>query len=79
MQRIEVKLGIRSYPILIGPHLLEDDELLAEHISARNLLIVTNETIAPLYLRPLQAALKQRRVASVVLPDGEQYKTLDTL
>ena len=78
-ERIDIALGERSYPILIGPHLLEDDELLAEHIAARNLLIVTNETIAPLYLRPLEAALKQRRVASVVLPDGEQYKTLDTL
>jgi 3-dehydroquinate synthase len=78
-ERIDIALGDRSYPILIGPHLLEDDELLTEYIAARNLLIVTNETIAPLYLRPLAAALKQRRVASVVLPDGEQHKTLDTL
>jgi 3-dehydroquinate synthase len=78
-ERIDIPLGDRSYPILIGPHLLEDDELLAEHVVARNLLIVTNETIAPLYLRPLETALKQRRIASVVLPDGEQYKTLDTL
>jgi len=77
-ERIDIPLGDRSYPILIGPHLLEDDELLAEYITPRNLLIVTNETIAPLYLRPLEAALKQRRIASVVLPDGEQHKTLDT-
>jgi len=78
-QRVDIALAERSYPILIGPHLLEDDELLSEHVAARNLLIVTNETIAPLYLRPLETALKHRRVASVVLPDGEQYKTLDTL
>jgi 3-dehydroquinate synthase len=78
-ERIDISLGDRSYPIFIGPHLLEDDELLADHIIARNLLVVTNETIAPLYLRPLETALKQRRIASVVLPDGEQYKTLDTL
>jgi 3-dehydroquinate synthase len=78
-ERVEIALGERSCPILIGPHLLEDDELLSEHIAARNLLIVTNETIAPLYLRPLQTALKHHRTASVVLPDGEQYKTLDTL
>lgn len=78
-QRVDIPLGDRSYPILIGPHLLEDDALLAEHISARNLLIVTNETIAPLYLRSLEAALQHRRTASVVLPDGEQYKTLDTM
>ena len=78
-ERVDIALGERSYPILIGPHLLEDDELLSEHIASRNLLIVTNETIAPLYLRPLETALKHRRTASVVLPDGEQYKTLDTL
>ena len=78
-QRVDIPLGERSYPILIGPHLLEDDGLLAEHIAARNLLIVTNETIAPLYLRPLETALKNHRTASVVLPDGEQYKTLDTM
>lgn len=46
-QRVDIALGERSYPILIGPHLLEDDELLGEHVAARNLLIVTNETIAP--------------------------------
>jgi 3-dehydroquinate synthase len=78
-QRVDIALGERSYPILIGPHLLEDDELLSEHIAARNLLIVTNETIAPLYLRPLETALKQKRAASVVLPDGEQYKTFETM
>jgi len=77
-ERIDIALGERSYPILIGPHLLEDEALLGEHITARNLLIVTNETIAPLYLRPLETALSGRRIASVVLPDGEQYKTLDT-
>jgi 3-dehydroquinate synthase len=78
-ERVDIALAERSYPILIGPHLLEDDELLSEHVAARNLLIVTNENIAPLYLRPLETALKQRRIASVVLPDGEQYKTLDTM
>jgi 3-dehydroquinate synthase len=78
-QRVDIALAERSYPILIGPHLLEDEALLARHIAARNLLIVTNETVAPLYLRPLQAALKQHRTASVVLPDGEQHKTLDTM
>ncbi|MDY6948096.1 MAG: 3-dehydroquinate synthase [Pseudomonadota bacterium] len=78
-QRVDIALAERSYPILIGPHLLEDDSLLDEVIPWRKLLIVTNDTIAPLYLRPLQTALKQRRIAAVVLPDGEQYKTLDTM
>jgi 3-dehydroquinate synthase len=78
-QRVDIALAERGYPILIGPHLLENEGLLAEFIHARNLLIVTNETIAPLYLRPLQSALKQHRTAAVVLPDGEQYKTLETM
>jgi 3-dehydroquinate synthase len=77
-QRIDIALGERSYPILIGPRLLEDGQLLSKHIAARNLLIVTNETIAPLYLAKLQNALQSRRVATLVLPDGEQHKTLES-
>ena len=77
-ERIDIALGERSYPILIGPRLLEDAQLLSKHIAARNLLIVTNETIAPLYLAKLQGALQGRRVATLVLPDGEQHKTLDS-
>jgi 3-dehydroquinate synthase len=77
-ERIDIALGERSYPILIGPRLLEDAQLLSAHIEARNLLIVTNETIAPLYLAKLQAALQGRRVATLVLPDGEQHKTLES-
>lgn len=77
-QRIEIALGERSYPILIGPGLLTDAATLRAHIPARDLLIVTNETIAPLYLERLTAALGEARVATIILPDGEQYKTLDS-
>jgi 3-dehydroquinate synthase len=77
-ERIDIALGQRSYPILIGPRLLDDAQLLSKHIAARNLLIVTNETIAPLYLAKLQSALHGRRVATLVLPDGEQHKTLES-
>ena len=56
-ERVDIALGERSYPILIGPRLLEDAQLLTAHIAARNLLIVTNETVAPLYLGKLQSAL----------------------
>ena len=77
-ERVDIALGERSYPILIGPRLLEDASLLSTHIAARSLLIVTNETIAPLYLAKLQGALQGRRVATLVLPDGEQHKTLAT-
>lgn len=75
-QRVDIDLGERSYPILIGPHLLRDQALLGEHIAARNLLVVSNETVAPLYLQLLCEALPGRRIGSVILPDGEQHKTL---
>jgi len=77
-ERVDIALGERSYPILIGPRLLDDARLLSTHITARSLLIVTNETIAPLYLAKLQGALQGRRVATLVLPDGEQHKTLES-
>ena len=77
-ERVDIALGERSYPILIGPRLLEDAQLLSKHIVARNLLIVTNETIAPLYLAKLEHALQDRRVATLILPDGEQHKTLES-
>ena len=77
-ERVDILLGERSYPILIGSHLLRDATLLSTVISARQLLIVSNPTIAPLYLQQLCAALPDRQVASVIVPDGEQYKTLDS-
>jgi 3-dehydroquinate synthase len=79
MERLRIELGSRSYPILIGPGLLDDAALLGEAVAARDVLVVTNATVAPLYLPRLERGLGGKRVASVVLPDGEQYKTLDTL
>lgn len=79
MERLEIALGERSYPILIGAGLLRSSELLAEHIRARNLLIVTNDRIAPLYLDKLKSALPNQRLTEIVLPDGEAYKSLDVL
>ena len=78
-ERVDIALGERSYPILIGPGLLRDGAALRENIKARDLLIVTNETIAPLYLQTLTDSLQGRRVQSMVLPDGESYKTLDSI
>ena len=79
MQTLQVDLGERSYPIHIGAGLLARLDLLAPHIVGRQVAIVTNETIAPLYLQALQVTLSDYRVTSVVLPDGEAYKNWETL
>ncbi|HHM05241.1 MAG TPA: 3-dehydroquinate synthase [Gammaproteobacteria bacterium] len=79
MKTLTVDLGARSYPIYIGAGLLGEPRRLAPHVAARQVMIVTNETVGPLYLAPVRAALGGFACHEVVLPDGEQYKTLDTL
>jgi 3-dehydroquinate synthase len=76
---LNVSLAERSYPILIGPGLLGDGARLAASLPARDLLLVSNTTVAPLYADRVRAALPDRRVVDVRLPDGEQYKTLEYL
>jgi len=73
---LKVELGSRSYPILIGDGLLSDAELLRQHVPARDVLIVSNTTVAPLYLDTLSAGLRPRRIIEAVLLDGESHKTL---
>lgn len=75
---VNIDLAERSYPIIIGSGLLADVALLDRHVAARDVLIVTNETVAPLYLEKLTAALGARKITALVLKDGEQYKTLDS-
>lgn len=79
MHTLKVDLGARSYPIFIGTNLITQSELYLPYIQGRQVLIVTNETVAPLYLEQVKAALVGKQVDSVILPDGEAYKTLDTL
>lgn len=79
MQTLTVDLGDRSYPIYIGPGLLRNKELYSPHIKGRQVLIVTNETVAPIYLDDVKSALTDYQVDTVILPDGEKYKDLDTL
>jgi 3-dehydroquinate synthase len=80
---VEVDLGDRSYPIYIGSGLLDQPELLQRHVHGKKVLVVTNTTIAPLYLDKVVNALTIKNpnvtVESVILPDGEQYKDMDTL
>lgn len=80
IERVTIELGERSYPIVIGPGLLGDTAAVQSLVTARDLLIVTNETVAPLYLEAAQRALGPgRRTSTVVLPDGETYKTLESV
>jgi 3-dehydroquinate synthase len=76
---ITVDLGERSYPIVIGSGLLGGGFDLAEYVTGGDCLIVSNETVAPLYLEALQANLGGKTVETISLPDGEKYKTVATL
>lgn len=80
MKTLHVDLGERSYPIYIGQNLLTKPDLLAPHIAGKQVLIVTNETIAPLYLDKIKSLIPAEKIQqSVVLPDGEKYKNLETI
>lgn len=79
MRELKVDLGERSYPILIGEGLLQQADLLRSYVRGTEVMIVTNETIAPLYLEAVEHSLEGLRVDRVILPDGEQYKNLDYL
>jgi len=81
MQTLNVNLGDRSYPILIGEQLLARADLILPHLAQKQVAIVTNTTVAPLYLDTLRLALEAQdvKVVPIVLPDGEAYKTAETL
>ncbi len=79
MITLKVNLGDRSYPICIGQNLLSQSELITQHIPGNSTLIVTNETVAPLYLEKVENSLNDIRHQSLVLPDGEEHKNLDVL
>jgi len=79
LRTLEVDLGDRSYPIYIGTNLLGDSSYFTPHIKGQRVMIVSNETVAPLYLDQLKSALSDYQVDQVILPDGEQYKNLDVL
>ncbi len=79
MDTLDIDLGPRSYPILIGPGLIANRELLVRHVGARDLLLVSNDTVAPLYAPRLASALDGLKFRQCILPDGEQYKTLATM
>ena len=79
MRTLDLQLPGHRYPIFIGPGLLEADGLLDPYIRGRQVMVVSNTTVAPLYLDRLLARLGRFETHTHVLPDGERYKTLDTL
>jgi len=78
---LNVDLDERSYPIYIGNGLLREADLLTRHIHGQTALIVSNSTVAPLYLETVQQSLDSGgvRYDCIILDDGEQYKTLESM
>lgn len=79
MKIVDIDLGTRSYPIYIGDGLLASGDWLNRHLDSRQVMVVTNDTIAPLYLNQVMTQLSAPVKESVVLPDGERYKTLESV
>ena len=77
MKTLQVALGDRSYPIYIGSGLLNQAQLYTQHIKSKQVIVITNATIAPLYLDHILNNLRDFKVETLILPDGEQFKTLD--
>ena len=79
LRTITVELGERSYPIVIGRGLLGGDFDLGEYLAGGDCLIVSNETVGPLYLDALRANLFGKSIETLELPDGEAFKTQATM
>lgn len=81
MRSLTVELGDRSYPIHIGSGLLGRADLVLPHLPAKTVAVVSNTTVAPLYMDRFTAPMRAAGVSvnEIVLPDGEAYKTLETL
>ncbi len=71
MTTLTVELAERSYPILIGPGLIDNAAVLDEHVPRGTVLLVSNTTVAPLYGEALKRGLKDRTIVEAILPDGE--------
>eukprot|EP01038_Epipyxis_sp_PR26KG_P010552 gene10552-14175_t len=78
---VDVDLGDRSYPIYIGQNLLTEKSLLQRHVSSKKVLIVTNTLVGPLYSQLVRDTLESNgvQVYEVVLPDGEEFKSMEVL
>lgn len=78
-QELVIDLSRQEYPILIGQNALTDKDLLRRYVPSSQVLIITNETIAPLYLNYLQSAFADRQCDLLILKDGEAFKNQESL
>lgn len=79
VETLNVDLGERSYPIFIGPGLLKETDRLRSHLGQGQAVIISNDTVAPLYLDQVKQTLGDSYGWEIILPDGETYKTLGTV
>ncbi len=79
MITLDVPLGDRRYPIFIGADLLQRSDLVTPFMTGPDVMIVTSVTVAPFYLERAIRAFKDFNVCTLELPDGERFKTLETL
>jgi 3-dehydroquinate synthase len=79
MEKLIIDLQDRAYPILIGAGLLSEPAAWTANVAAADVFVITNDTVAGHWLAPLQRALRDRRLEVLALPDGERFKTFQTL
>ena len=80
MKKINIQFDERSYPIYIGEGLISNDELISQHILGKKVAIITNDTVADIYLKTLMDTVSSHKeLISIILPDGESYKSKDSL
>lgn len=78
MKTIDVQLAENAYPVYLGQGLLTEPELWRRHLGKGKILVVSNDVVGPLYLDSLTATLAGKDIEVHTLPDGEQFKTLET-
>ena len=79
VKTLTVNLGSRSYPIYIGEGILEQSNLITSHLHGQQIVVISNEVVAPIYLKSVIKSINQTQLETIILPDGEQYKSLATL
>ena len=78
MKTIDINLPLNAYPVYLGRGLLEEPSAWQQHLGDGKVLVVSNETVAPLYLETLLSTLDRQDAEVHVIPDGEQFKTVET-